>query len=141
MAKAVTPACFAKVMTSRVEKLPSEWVVWRWRSIRLMVSRSRFLRAQPRGIGWFAAMASVMFSFIVMEDPQGRGQAEQFVMGQAEFPAARMLMAKIIVDSKSFIQQDSIRLQGLHQRRKKRPMQIEEHQDDVITVLSQAEWP
>ena len=49
-------------------------------------------------------MASVMFPFIVMENPQWRGEAEQFVMGQAKFPTARMLMAEVIIDGKGFVE-------------------------------------
>lgn len=79
-------------------------------------------------------MASVMFTFVVVEYPQGRSQAEQFIVGQTKFPTARMLMAEVIIDGKCFVEKHSIRFQCVHQRRKQRTMQIEEHDYGFVTV-------
>ena len=55
-------------------------------------------------------------------------------MCKTKFPSARMAVAKIIVDRKGFIEQSSVRLQGIDQPREKRSVEVEADDDSVICI-------
>ena len=83
-------------------------------------------------------MTSVMFALVIVENAQGRGEAEEFVLRQTKLPSPRMLMAKIIVDGKCFVEEDAIGFQGVNDDREQRPMQVKKDDDGIITFVAQA---
>src|SRR5579883_2415490 len=118
MAKALTPAFLARARTCAVVKLPSEWVVWRWRSIRspgLCIAEPMpvlFPGEQAGGEGRPVSAAFFARAFVIVQDPQALGEVQEFVVRQAEFFPARMLIAQVVVDQKGFVEQHAARLEG-----------------------------
>lgn len=79
-------------------------------------------------------MTAVMFAFVVGEHAKVRCEPEEFVLCQAKLPSPGMVMPEIILDGKRFVDQDAIRFQRLDQPRKEWAMEIEEHQNDIIST-------
>ncbi len=59
-------------------------------------------------------------------------------MRQAEFPPSRVFVMCVVIDRKGFIDQHAPGLEGIDEKRKERPMQIEKDYDDVVGLMSEA---
>lgn len=60
------------------------------------------------------------------------GQAQQFIVGQAEFPPAWMAMVKIVVDRKGLIEQDTIGFERINQPGEQWAVEVETDDEDIV---------
>jgi hypothetical protein len=71
-------------------------------------------------------------AFVIMENPKAAHEVQQLVVFETKFSPAWMLVTKMIIDKKGFIDQDAAGLQGLKQHRKERPMEVEKSEYDLV---------
>ena len=73
------------------------------------------LRQETGCEGRLVAMRSLVFAFVIVQDAQSGGEAQQLVVRQAKLPAPWMPAAQVVVDQKRLIDQHAARFERLQE--------------------------
>ena len=82
-------------------------------------------------------MMAFVGPFIVMQNAESGCQVDELIVRKAKLSTPRMLVAKMIIDQKGFVQQHPAGLQCMNEVREERTSQIKAHKDDIVGVLSE----
>lgn len=75
--------------------------------------------------------------FVVMKCAKIGRELQELVVSQTEFATSWMPIVEVMIDQEGFIQEQAARPQRMDEMGKERASQIEEHEDDIVTILAE----
>src|SRR2546422_11068782 len=107
------------------------------------MSYERWVMSGEQELSWFTlcqesgregrlvAVRPLVFAFVIVQDAQSGGEAQQLVVRQAKLPAPWMPAAQVVVDQKRLIDQHAAWFERLQEGREQRAVEVEEAENDV----------
>src|SRR5438093_7107264 len=90
------------------------------------------LRQESGREGRLVAIRPLVFAFVIAQDAQSGGEAQQLVVRQAKLPAPWMPAAQVVVDQKRLVDQHAAWFERLQEGREQRAVEVKETENDVV---------
>jgi hypothetical protein len=71
-------------------------------------------------------------AFVILENPKIVCEIQELIMSEAEFLPPRMLVAKMIVDEKGFVDEHPAGPERANQRGKERAVEVKKSENDIV---------